>query len=107
MECIISIILTNKHAGLNESLAIGKYMQIKHKVSLMTYDLSHYSGTPLHESDVNKIKDLIETMSNHYNDIKINVVADELHIKSIKEFFSGENYDITSYVMNNVIKLSE
>lgn len=106
MDCMIFIILTDEHKGLNEGLTISKYMQIKHKVSLLTYDLSHYRSLPLLESDVNKIKDLINSMSNHYDSVKVNIVADDLQIDSVKESFSDTNYDITAYVMNNVIRFN-
>lgn len=107
MDCVIFIILTNEHVGLNEAMGLTKGMQFKHDISILTYDLSHYHGLPLYEEDANKIKDIIESMSKYYNKVNVSIVADKAQIQSIKEFFNNMNYDITAYVMRDAIKLND
>ena len=106
MDCMIFVILTDEHVGLNEGLAIAKHMQIKGEVALLTYDLSHYRRFPLSKDSADSIKDIIESMNKYYNDVTVRIVADESQSISVKKFFSNTKYDITAYVMRDVINLN-
>lgn len=107
MDCMIFVILTDEHIGLNESLTIANHMQIKGELALLTYELSHYRRLPLGRKGADSIKDIIESMTKHYDSVKVNIIADEKQVISIKKHFTNTKYDISAYVMRDKIDLSE
>ena len=106
MDCMIFVILTDEHAGLNEGLAMAKYMQTNNEIALLTYDLSHLKRCPLSNDTADSIKDIIESMSKHYDDLNVKLVADEVQSISVKKFFSNTNYSINVYVMGKRLDLN-
>ena len=107
MECMIFVILTNEHAGLNEGLAIAKSMQTDGEIALLTYDLSHLKRCPLSNDTTDSIKDIIESMSKYYDDVEVKLVVDEVQIISVIKFFSDTNYNVKAYVMGKRIDLND